>query len=159
MNLQRPRWTNLWPSWVRAIVTCGTQSFWSPMRKHVPCRKQVGVTPFVCSCPVLKSNPWLRELLYLWLYEGKSFDESKFLYGSLATTFRKLENVLKFPPVWLNIQSFVFHLYGQVLYPFLGLTKVWVYTNTSLWPFAWHLVGSQCIFIEWMSEVRSLDRG
>ena len=56
LNFQRIVELNLWPFWVRAIVTCGMQSFWSHKRKHVPCRKQVGVIPFVHSCPVLKSN-------------------------------------------------------------------------------------------------------
>lgn len=120
---------NLWPSWDRAIVAWGTQSSWS----HACSLQKAGKSHTFCVlllCVKIKSLCWL-EPLYLWPHDGKSFDESKFLCGSLAATIRKLENDFEFPQIWLNFQNSVFHLDTQAIYPVLGLTKAWVYNRIS----------------------------
>ena len=116
LNFERPCWTE--------SVTLLSQG-------HCYLWNTIFLIPQEEACVKIKFLvTWASTPLTSW---QKSFDESKFLYESLATTFRKLENVLKFLPIWLNIQSAVFHLYSQAIYLVLELTKVCIDTSTSLW--------------------------
>lgn len=111
--------------------------YWGNTTVLIPCEEACSLQKagrshtFCVLLPYVKiKSLWLLELLYLWLHDSKSFDESKFSCGSLATIFRKQENVFELPQIWLNSQKFVFHLYSQAIYLVLGLIKVWVFTRT-----------------------------